>query len=90
MLCALLLQGENVVLLAYGASSTGKSYTLQARNDDHTTTTPLLMRIHKAAGTSLWEKRRRSSCWQCTSSRTGLCQQLLYVHDPAHHFYRVL
>jgi hypothetical protein len=26
-----LLQGENVVLLAYGASSTGKSYTLQVR-----------------------------------------------------------
>lgn len=28
----MILQGENVVLLAYGASSTGKSYTLQVRN----------------------------------------------------------
>lgn len=27
----LLVQGENVVVLAYGASATGKSYTLQAR-----------------------------------------------------------
>jgi hypothetical protein len=25
------MQGENVVVLAYGASATGKSYTLQAR-----------------------------------------------------------
>lgn len=33
------LQGENVVLLAYGAASTGKSYTLQVR-DLHSQHTP--------------------------------------------------